>query len=147
MSNETTFIIHHNILKYNIYYKNKIIIQEDTTMSDFETKISERMAKAETSIEDLKEDVKVLSSIENAITKIATLIEVQSKALDKMDRKIDNTDAKIDNLKTDMANKRSEDKKASVQIKTTKISSKASIIVAILGFAAIIGGALIALLK
>jgi predicted RNase H-like nuclease (RuvC/YqgF family) len=75
-------------------------------MSDnFEMKISERVIKLEsditnmkTDILNIKEEVKVLGSIEKAITKLTTLMEVQTESIKSIHNEIKNTNCKVDKL-------------------------------------------------
>lgn len=71
-------------------------------MSDFEIKISERVSKLETDIYNIKEDVKVLSGIENAITKLSTLMEVQTSSIENIHKEIKDTRSEIKDTRSEI---------------------------------------------
>lgn len=102
------------------------------------------IATLKNEVSNLKEKVEILGSIEQAITRMATLFEVQTATLDRMDKKIDKTDVKIDSLEAKFVNQKSqeriENKKNNVEIMKAKIAFWGSL-------AGVVGLIIVALIK
>jgi uncharacterized membrane protein (DUF106 family) len=71
----------------------------EKTMQDHEG----RLCSAETEIGNLKEDVRVLGSIEIAITKLTTLMEVQTVSIGDIHNEIKETKNEIKETKKDVS--------------------------------------------
>lgn len=94
-------------------------------MNSFEVTISERVSKLETDVNNLKEDVKVLSGIENAITKLSTLMEVQTNTIDNIHKEIKDTRSEIKDARSEI--KITNDKVEELEINFKKSEEKSKI--------------------